>query len=218
MAHIRSRRRSCWFLLCFCGWFLDGLCLKRDAWWEKNRNVHMWRSFSRNIMSWTLLASNARVLCCPYHSKIMPSCENMEVQVAMQHRHHSHSGVQFWNVFPACWSTWWSGKHPTISRASFILLGANALQPKHMYHIHVFFAMCVYMKVWNGKRKHISGKNSITPGGGPCQPKRGQEKILRCKIAKWINEISWEILQLRCGLSSYHPALARLGYQDSWIV
>lgn len=81
------------------------------------------------------------------------------------------------------------------------------------------FAMCVYMKLWNGKRKHISGKNSITPHGGPCQPKRGQEKFLRCKIAKRINEISWEILQFRCGLSSYHPALARLGYQDSsWIV
>ena len=85
MAHIRSRRRSCWFLLCFCGWFLDGLCLKRDAWWEKTETFTCSVVFpATSSLSWTLLASNARVLCCPYHSKIMPSCENMEVQVGWQ--------------------------------------------------------------------------------------------------------------------------------------
>ena len=141
---------------------------------------------------------------------------------AMQHGCHSHAGVQFWIFFPACWSTWWSGKHPTISRASFILLGANALQPKHMYHIHVSFAMCVYIKAWNGKRKHKSGKNSIEhPVVDHASQREVREKKWDAKLRSGLMKClgPWEIMQFFRELSSYHPALAQLGYQDSsWIM
>lgn len=79
--------------------------------------------------------------------------------------------------------------------------------------------VCIYESMKWDTKTYKRKEFNRTPHGGPCQPKRGQEIFLRCKIAKWINEMSWEILQFRCGLSSYHPALARLGYQDSsWIV